>query len=84
MSKISVIIPIYNAGKYLQQSIDSVLSQTHHDLELILVDDGSTDETVAICEMARQKDPRVKVLTLLHSGEAQALNMGLVAANYYL
>ncbi|WP_295746731.1 glycosyltransferase family 2 protein [uncultured Limosilactobacillus sp.] len=81
MNKISVIIPVYNAGKYLQQSIDSVLSQTHYDLELILVDDGSTDESVAVCEMARQKDRRVKVLTLPHSGEAQALNTGLAAAS---
>lgn len=81
MSKISVIIPVYNAGNYVQQSIDSVLSQTHRDLELILVDDGSTDNTVAACEMSRQKDPRVKVLTIPHSGEAQALNTGLAAAN---
>lgn len=81
MNKISVIIPVYNAGKYIQRSIDSVLSQTHRNLELILVDDGSTDETVAACEIARQKDPRVKVLTLPHIGEAYALNTGLAAAN---
>lgn len=81
MNKISVILPIFNAGKYLQKSIDSVLSQTHHDLELILVDDGSNDNTVALCEMARQKDSRVKVLTLSLTDEAQALNTGLAAAN---
>lgn len=81
MSKISVIIPIYNAGKYVQQAINSVLSQTHTDLELILINDGSTDETVTICEQARQNDQRVKFIDLPHSGEAAALNTGLAAAN---
>lgn len=81
MSKISIIIPAYNAGKYIQQSINSVLEQTHTDLELILVNDGSTDETTAICEQARQKDQRVKVFNLSHSGQAKALNTGLAAAN---
>jgi glycosyltransferase involved in cell wall biosynthesis len=81
MSKISIIIPAYNAGKYIQQSINSVLEQTHTDLELILVNDGSTDETAAICEQVRQKDQRVKVFNLSHSGQAKALNTGLAAAN---
>lgn len=81
MSKISVIMPAYNAGKYIQQSIDAVLSQTHHDLELILVDDGSTDNTVAACENSRMKDKRVKVISLPHSGEGTALNVGLSASD---
>lgn len=81
MNKISIIIPAYNAGKYIQQSINSVLEQTHTDLELILVNDGSTDETAVVCEQARQKDQRVKVFNLPHSGQAKALNTGLAAAN---
>lgn len=81
MSKISVIIPFYNAGEYLQQSINSVLNQDHKELELILVDDGSSDDSVATAEVARQNDSRVKVLTTQHSDEAQALNLGLSASN---
>lgn len=81
MSKISVIIPFYNAGHYLQQTIDSVLNQDHKELELILVDDGSRDDSVAAAEIARQNDSRVRVLTIQHSGEAKALNLGLSAAN---
>lgn len=81
MSKVSIIIPAYNAGKYIQQSINSVLEQTHTDLELILINDGSTDETTSVCEQARQKDKRVKVFNLPHSGQTNALNTGLSAAD---
>ena len=49
--KISVVIPVYKVEKYLKECVDSVLSQTHHDIEVILVDDGSPDECPLICDM---------------------------------
>lgn len=59
---VSVIIPIYNVEKYLEECVESVLYQTYQDLEIILVDDGSPDGCGAICEEYAQKDKRVKVI----------------------
>lgn len=50
MKLVSIIIPVYNGEKYLQKSIDSIITQTYKDLEIIIVDDGSTDRTAVICE----------------------------------
>ena len=59
--KISVIIPVYNAEKYLYRCIDSVLAQTYQDFELLLIDDGSKDSSGAICDEYAAKDARVRV-----------------------
>lgn len=62
MEKVSVIVPVYNAGPYLKQCIDSILNQTYHNIELILVNDGSTDGSATICESYRQVDQRVRLI----------------------
>ena len=65
MEKISVIIPVYNDEKYLAQCLDSVLRQTYSNLEIILVDDGSTDSTPELCEKYREKCANIRILIFL-------------------
>lgn len=77
---VSVIIPIYNDEKYLKQCVESVLTQTYTDLEVILIDDGSTDSTPEICENYRQKDKRVRVLHKTNGGVGSSRNAGLAMA----
>ncbi len=62
MEKVSVIVPVYNAGPYLRQCIDSILSQTYSNFELILVNDGSTDASAEVCEAYRRADSRVRLI----------------------
>ena len=83
--KISVIIPVYNVAAYLSQCLDSVLGQDHEDLEVIVIDDGSTDSSGAICDQYAAKDPRVRVIHQPNAGAAAAKNAGLrVATGDYL
>ena len=77
MSKISVIVPVYNTDKYLQRCIDSILAQTFTDFELILIDDGSTDNSKTICDEYAKKDERVLVIHQENKGQAAARNVGL-------
>lgn len=77
---ISVIMPVYNVEAYLAQSIESVLNQDHRNLELILIDDGSTDGSGTICDDYAAKDNRVRVIHQKNGGAAAAKNAGLKTA----
>ena len=80
MSKVSVVIPVYNVEKYLGECLDSVLRQTLKDLEVICVDDGSMDGSPAILAEYARKDPRIKVVTRANGGLSAARNTGMDAA----
>lgn len=75
--KVSVILPVYNVGKYLRQSLDSLIHQTLKDIEIICVDDGSTDDSYDILEEYKQKDERIKVIHKENKGTGAARNDGL-------
>ena len=77
MLKVSVVVPVFNAAQWLRQCLDSALGQTLQAIEVICVDDGSTDESVAILEEYRAKDVRVKVFAQKNSGQGAARNLGL-------
>ena len=79
--KVSVIVPVYNAEKFLNKAIDSLVRQTLKDIEIILVDDGSTDNSPKICNDYAQKDNRIIVIHQKNSGQAIARNVGLDFAN---
>lgn len=82
---ISVIIPVYNVETYLDQCVRSVLSQSYESLEVILIDDGSTDSSGSLCDGFAQQDPRVRVIHQKNGGAAAAKNAGLrLAQGEYL
>lgn len=76
-SKVSVIVPVYKAEKYLTKCVDSILNQTYSNIEVLLVDDGSPDKSIIICEHFAQKDSRVKVFHEKNSGVSTARNLAL-------
>ena len=78
---ISVIVPVYNVAPYLRQCVDSILSQSYINLEVLLIDDGSTDESGAICDEYAQQDSRVKVIHKSNGGLSSARNVGLSLAS---
>lgn len=79
--KVSVIIPVYNTEKYLEECIDSVIAQTYKNLEIILVDDGSSDRSPLLCDQYAQTDTRVKVFHQKNGGLSIARNMGIKEAS---
>lgn len=83
--KISVVIPVYNVEKYLRKCLDSVCGQTFHNLEIIVVDDGSTDESGTICDQYASFDNRIKVIHKENGGLSDARNAGMdVATGDYI
>lgn len=74
---ISVIVPIYNVEKYLKKCIESIINQTYKNLEIILVDDGSTDDSGKICDEYASKDTRIKVIHKVNGGQSSARNAGI-------
>lgn len=75
--KVSVIVPLYNAEKFAQRCIDSILCQTLQDFEVLLIDDGSKDKTGEICDKAAEKDKRFRVFHKENGGVSSARNIGL-------
>lgn len=82
---ISVIIPVYNVERFLCECIESVLCQTYSNLEVIIVDDGSTDSSPKICDEYAEKDSRIKVIHQVNGGQGKARNvgMGMATGSYY-
>ncbi|GFI42006.1 glycosyltransferase family 2 protein [Thomasclavelia cocleata] len=78
---ISVIVPVYNVEKYLNCCIESIINQTYQNIEIILVDDGSTDKSGYICDNYAKKDNRIKVIHKTNGGLSSARNYGIDKAN---
>ena len=78
---VSVIVPVYNVEKYLDECIRSILCQTYQNIEIILIDDGSSDSSNLICQKYKEKDSRIKVITKRNEGQAVARNIGIKEAN---
>ena len=77
MAEISVIVPVYKAEAFLRKCTDSILNQTFTDLELLLVEDGSPDQSGALCDQIAAEDPRVRVFHKPNGGVSSARNVGL-------
>ena len=78
---ISVVIPVYNVEKYLEKCVDSVKKQTYNNIEIILVDDGSTDKSGELCDIIAKEDNRIKVIHKKNGGLSDARNAGVKVAN---
>jgi len=81
MAKVSVIIPVYNVQKYLAKCLDSVINQTLKDIEIICVNDGSTDNSLEILKAYAEKDSRIKIISQENRGLSAARNAGTAAAS---
>ena len=76
-SLVSIVIPVYNVEKYLHKSICSIINQNYSNIELLLVDDGSTDKSLDICNLYSSKDKRIKVFHKNNEGSSSARNIGI-------
>ena len=74
---VSVIVPVYNVGKYIEEALSSLVNQTYQNLEILIIDDGSTDESGSICDKYAEADPRIKVFHQENAGVSAARNTGL-------
>ena len=80
MPKVSIVVPAYNVEEYLRECMDSLINQTLEDLEIICVDDGSTDRSPEILRQYAEKDKRIKIITKKNSGYGHTMNVGIKAA----
>ena len=80
MKKLSIIVPVFNAAHRLKESINSILEQTYKNIEVILIDDGSTDKSLEICHEMRQQDDRIVVIVGKNHGVSYARNRGMETA----
>ena len=76
-NKVSIVVPIYYVEKYLNKCVKSIVDQTYIDLEIVLVDDGSTDSSPAICDEWEQRDSRIRVIHKKNEGQSKAKNIGI-------
>ena len=74
---ISIIVPVYNVEKYISRCVESLIGQSYKNIEIILVDDGSTDESGMICEQYANKDNRIKVIHKKNGGLSDARNVAI-------
>lgn len=79
-TKVSVIVPIYNVERFLPQCLDSIICQSHTDLDIVLVDDGSTDASARIADDYAARDSRVRTIHKKNEGVSTARNVGIEAA----
>lgn len=79
-SKLSIIVPVYNGEKYIENTVQSLLSSTYQNLELLLIDDGSTDSSLVLCRQLARSDARIKVYHKKNEGISDARNFGLAHA----
>lgn len=77
---ISIVVPVYNAARYLERCIRSLVEQTYTDLDIILVDDGSKDSSLQLCNEWAERDERIKVISQINQGVSAARNMGITNA----
>ncbi len=78
---VSIVVPVYNVEKYINKCVNSLLNQTYKNIEIILVNDGSTDNSLAICLELAKKDKRIKVINKKNGGLSDARNKGIKSAN---
>ena len=79
--KISVIVPVYNVENYLEKCVESILKQTYTNLEILLVNDGSTDTSGELCDQLAQRDQRIRVIHKENGGLSDARNRGIKEAS---
>ncbi len=78
---VTIVVPLYNAEKYLDECLKCLITQTYSDIEIILVNDGSTDRTLDICEAYRKEDTRIRIINQNNSGVSSARNRGVAEAS---
>ena len=74
---VSIIVPVFNAEKYLSECVNSLIEQTYDNIEILLIDDGSNDDSLAICKSFENKDKRIKVFSKENGGVSSARNFAL-------